>query len=407
MPLPLGRTLVAALVVLVAAVVGASALATTGHHSSPTITKEPFGSTSEGPVDLYTLDNGRGMKVKIMTYGGIIQSVEVPDRRGREANVALGFDNLADYVAKRPYFGCITGRYANRIAKGTFNLDGVTYHLSINNDPNSLHGGTVGFDKHIWATTPFTNGDDIGLKMTFTSPDGDQGYPGTLVSEVTYTITKRNEIRMDYRAHVLGKATVINLTNHNYWNLAGEGSGSIEGHLMYLNAPRYTPVDPTLIPTGALDPVAGTPMDFRKPTAIGDRIRDNFPQLVIGRGYDHNWVLDRRSPTDTSMILAARVTEPKSGRVLSIYTTEPGIQFYSGNFLDGTLVGTSHHMYRQGDGFALETQHYPDSPNHANFPSTVLRPGQQFTSQTIYAFSTTGNDDNQGNDDDQGNGNHD
>jgi aldose 1-epimerase len=332
------------------------------------------------------------MEVKIMTYGGIIQSVEVPDRKGREANVALGFDNLADYVAKSPYFGCITGRYANRIAKGTFTLDGVTYHLPINNDPNSLHGGTVGFDKHIWATTPFRSGDDVGLKMTFTSPDGDQGYPGTLVSQVTYTLTKRNEIRMDYRAHVLGKATVVNLTNHNYWNLAGEGSGSIEGHELFLNAPRYTPVDPTLIPTGAIDPVAGTPMDFRKPTAIGDRIRDNFPQLVIGRGYDHNWVLDRRSPSDNSMILAARVTEPKSGRVLSIYTTEPGIQFYSGNFLDGTLVGTSGHMYRQGDGFALETQHYPDSPNHANFPSTVLRPGQEYRTTTIYQLSTTNHD---------------
>jgi aldose 1-epimerase len=392
MPLPLGRTLVAALVVFAAAVVGASALATNGNHSSPTITKEPFGSTSEGPVDLYTLSNGRGMEVKIMTYGGIIQSVEVPDRKGREANVALGFDNLADYVAKSPYFGCITGRYANRIAKGTFTLDGVTYHLPINNDPNSLHGGTVGFDKHIWATTPFRSGDDVGLKMTFTSPDGDQGYPGTLVSQVTYTLTKRNEIRMDYRAHVLGKATVVNLTNHNYWNLAGEGSGSIEGHELFLNAPRYTPVDPTLIPTGAIDPVAGTPMDFRKPTAIGDRIRDNFPQLVIGRGYDHNWVLDRRSPSDNSMILAARVTEPKSGRVLSIYTTEPGIQFYSGNFLDGTLVGTSGHMYRQGDGFALETQHYPDSPNHANFPSTVLRPGQEYRTTTIYQLSTTNHD---------------
>jgi len=399
MPLPLGRTLVAALVVLVAAAVGASAFATTGHHSSPTITKEPFGSTSEGPVDLYTLDNGRGMKVKIMTYGGIIQSVEVPDRKGREANVALGFNNLADYVAKSPYFGCITGRYANRIALGTFTLDGVTYHLPINNPPNSLHGGTVGFDKHIWATTPFQSGDNVGLKMTFTSPDGDQGYPGTLVSEVTYTITQRNEIRMDYRAHVLGKATVINLTNHNYWNLAGEGSGSIEGHELYLNASRYTPVDPTLIPTGALDPVAGTPMDFRKPTAIGDRIRDGFPQLVIGRGYDHNWVLDRRSPTDTSMILAARVTEPNSGRVLSIYTTEPGIQFYSGNFLDGTLVGTSGHMYRQGDGFALETQHYPDSPNHANFPSTVLRPGQEYRTTTIYQLSTNkGNGNGHGHD---------
>jgi aldose 1-epimerase len=387
---PHGRTFVAAAVVFLAAVVClSSALAMTGKHAEPTITKEPFGSTSEGPVDLYTLTNSRGMEVKIMTYGGIIQSVKVPDRRGRAANVTLGFDNLQDYVERSPYFGCITGRYANRIALGTFTLDGVTYHLPINNPPNSLHGGTVGFDKHIWATTPFQNRDGVGLRMTFTSPDGDQGYPGTLVSEVTYTLTNRNQIRMDYRAHVLGKATIVNLTNHAYWNLAGEGTGSIEGHVLYLNAPRYTPVDPTLIPTGAIDPVAGTPMDFTRPTPIGERIRDGFPQLVIGRGYDHNWVLNRRSFSDTSLLLAARATEPKSGRVLSIYTTEPGIQFYSGNFLDGTLVGTSGHMYRQGDGFALETQHFPDSPNHANFPSTVLRPGQEFKSTTIYQFSTT------------------
>jgi len=394
-------------ILLAAAVSLSAALASPSKHAASTITKVPFGSTSEGPVDLYTLTNSRGTEVKIMTYGGIIQSVKVPDRHGNLANVTLGFNNLDDYVQRSPYFGCITGRYANRIALGTFTLDGVTYHLPINNPPNSLHGGTVGFDKHIWAATQFQNGDNVGLKLTFTSPDGDQGYPGTLVTDVTYTLTNRNQIQIDYAAHVLDKATVVNLTNHAYWNLAGEGSGSIEGHVMYLNAPRYTPVDPTLIPTGAIDPVAGTPMDFTKPTPIGARIRDSFHQLVIGRGYDHNWVLNRPSADDKSLLLAARVTEPTSGRVLSIYTTEPGIQFYSGNFLDGTLVGTSGHMYRQGDGFALETQHYPDSPNHPNFPSTVLRPGQQFSSQTIYEFSTSrGHGNDQGNDDDQGNGNH-
>ncbi len=386
----LRRTALAGLAVLLVAAVGFSAaLASNNTHKpgSPSIKKEPFGSVGGKAVDIYTLTNSNGMEVKILTYGGIIQSVKVPDRRKHFENVTLGFDNLTDYVERSPYFGCITGRYANRIALGKFTLDGVTYQLPINNDPNSLHGGTVGFDKHVWAATVIKNRDGVGLKLTFTSPDGDQGYPGTLKAEVVYLLTDRNQIQMDYRA-TTNKATVVNLTNHAYWNLEGEGSGSIEDHVLKLNASHYTPVDPTLIPTGAIDPVAGTPMDFTRSTAIGDRIRDGFEQLVIGRGYDHNWVLDRRSPTDTSMIRAARVLEPDSGRVLEIFTTEPGIQFYSGNFLDGTLVGTSGRMYRQGDGFALETQHYPDSPNKPNFPSTVLRPGQVYKTSTIYQFST-------------------
>jgi aldose 1-epimerase len=373
-------------VALLVGVIGSMSPTISSAHGAPSITKEPFGSTTEGPVDRFTLTNASGMRVRILTYGGVIQSIEVPDRRGRNANVALGFNNLADYVAKSPYFGCITGRYANRIALGTFTLDGVTYHLPINNDPNSLHGGTVGFDKHIWATTSFQHGQDVGLVMKFTSPDGDQGYPGTLQTTVTYTLTAKNQIRIEYFATVSGKATVINLTNHSYFNLAGEGSGSIENELMFLNASRFTPVDTTLIPTGVLAPVAGTPMDFRHPTAIGARIRDGFDQLVIGRGYDHNYVIDHHNTT--SVELAARVVEPQSGRVLSIFTDQPGIQFYSGNFLDGTLVGTSGHMYRQGDGFALETQHFPDSPNHPDFPSTVLRPGQTYQTTTIYQFST-------------------
>ena len=363
----------------------AASTARADRHAAPTISSEPWGSTAEGQVLRYTLTNGRGMRVRILTYGGIIQSIEVPDRHRHTANVALGFDNLPDYVAKSPYFGCITGRYANRIALGTFTLDGVTYHLPINNPPNSLHGGTVGFDKHIWATTPFRHGDEVGLVMRFTSPNGDQGYPGTLTATVTYTLTRNNGIRMDYRA-TTDAPTIVNLTNHTYWNLAGEGTSDIYDHRLFLNADHYTPVDPTLIPTGAIDPVAGTPLDFTHPTAIGARIRDGFPQLVIGRGYDHNWVLNR--PDSTSMVLAARVVEPRSGRVLTILTDQPGIQFYSGNFLDGTLVGTSHHMYRQGDGFALETQHYPDSPNHPNFPSTVLRPGQVYHTSTIFQLGT-------------------
>src|SRR5262245_38451547 len=405
----LALAVVGCLVVLaVTATAALSAQSRSAAKCSPSITKEPWGSVGGQAVDRYTLTNCNRMEVKVLTYGGIFQSVVVPGKGNRLANVTLGFDNLQDYVDKSPYFGCITGRYANRIANGQFTLDGTTYNLPINNPPNSLHGGTVGFDKLVWAATPFPDSDTVGLVLAFTSPDGDQGYPGTLTTEVTYTLTEKNEIVMDYHA-TTDAPTIVNLTNHAYWNLAGEGTSDIYDHVLELNADRYTPVDPTLIPTGAIDPVAGTPLDFTKPTPIGDRIRDSFPQLVIGRGYDHNWVLNRSNPDDKSLIRAARVSEPTSGRVLWIYTTEPGIQFYSGNFLDGTLVGTSGHMYRQGDGFALETQHYPDSPNHSNFPSTVLRPGQQFSSQTIYEFSTSrGHDDNdQGNDNGQGNDNDD
>jgi aldose 1-epimerase len=365
----------------------ASVTASDASGPRPNITKAPFGTVNGTAVDIYTLTNSNRMEVKILTYGGILQSIRVPDRHHRFANVTLGFDNLADYVAKSPYFGCITGRYANRIALGKFSLNGTTYQLPINNPPNSLHGGDKGFDKRVWDATPITSSSTVGLKLTYTSPDTEQGYPGTLETEVTYTLTKKNEIVMDYHA-TTDAPTIVNLTNHAYWNLAGEGTSDIYDHVLELKADRYTPVDETLIPTGTIDPVAGTPLDFTKPTPIGDRIRNDFSQLVIGRGYDHNWVLGRSDPNDTSLILAARVREPKSGRVLSIYTTEPGIQFYSGNFLDGTIVGTSGNMYRQGDGFALETQHYPDSPNHANFPSTVLLPGEEYETQTIYQFST-------------------
>lgn len=379
-----GRTAVRfGAVLLMVGGVGVVSASTSYAGGSATITKQAWGTTAGGvAVDRYTLTNN-GMRVKILTYGGILQSIEVPDRHGHKANVALGFNNLADYETKSPYFGCIIGRYGNRIAKGTFTLDGVTYHLPINNDPNSLHGGTVGFDKHVWAATPMRTRAGVALKLQFTSPDGDQGYPGELRTTVTYTLTRNHDILMDYVA-TTNKPTVVNLTNHNYWNLSGEGAGTIDNTKLQLNASRYTPVDSTLIPTGAIDPVAGTPMDFRKPTAIGARNRDSFGQLVIGRGYDHNWVLDRRDPSFRRLELAARATDPASGRQLTIYTTEPGIQFYAGNFLDATLVGTSGRMYRQGDGFALETQHYPDSPNHANFPSTVLRPGQTYRTTTIY-----------------------
>jgi aldose 1-epimerase len=368
----------------------ATASASSTRHR-PTITKASFGSLPDGtPVDIYTLTNSRGMEVKILTYGGILQSIKVPDRRGRFANVTLGFDNLTDYVERNPYFGCITGRYANRIANGRFQLNGQTYQLPINNPPNSLHGGDIGFDKHVWAATPLQDRHSVGLELRFTSPDGDQNYPGTLANKVTYTLTNRNEIRMDYKSRLVGNSnlkTIINLTNHAYWNLAGEGSSDIYGHKLKINASHYTPVDATLIPTGEIASLDGSSLDFRRSTAIGARIRDGSePQLVIGRGYDHNWVLDRHG---SGLELAARAVEPKSGRVLEVITDQPGIQFYSGNFLDGTLVGTSGRMYRQGDGFALETQHYPDSPNHPNFPSTVLAPGQLYKTTTIYKFSTS------------------
>jgi aldose 1-epimerase len=351
-----------------------------------TITQEPWGATAGGQaVDRYTLTN-RSARIRIITYGGILQTIEVPDRHGRRSNVTLGFDNLRDYETKNsPYFGALIGRYGNRIALGRFALDGRVHQLPINNPPNSLHGGTVGFDKRVWMATPIRGEDSVALRLQLVSRHLDQGYPGTLTVTVTYTLTRTHGIRMDYRA-ATDRPTVVNLTNHAYFNLAGEGSGTADDHLLRLSASHYTPVDSTLIPTGRIAPVAGTPMDFRRPTPIGARNRESFQQLLFGRGYDHNWVLDRRDPTFTKLELAARVLEPRTRRTLSVYTTEPGVQFYAGNFLDGTLVGTGGRTYRQGDGFCLETQHYPDSPNHANFPSTVLRPGQVYKTSTIYSF---------------------
>ncbi|HEX5017143.1 MAG TPA: aldose epimerase family protein [Actinomycetes bacterium] len=353
------------------------------------MSSEPFGDADGQPVERYTLTNAHGMEVKIMTYGGIIQSIRVPDRDGTMANVALGFATLDEYLAgNSPYFGAIIGRYGNRIARGTFTLGDQTYHLPLNNGENSLHGGIKGFDKQVWAADEVTGGDGVGLKLSRTSPDGEEGYPGSLAVDVTYTLTDNNEIRIDYHA-TTDQTTVVNLTNHTYWNLAGDGVDSTNDQELQLMASTYTPVDATLIPTGEIAPVAGTPLDFTTPHAIGERVRDNFEQLLFGRGYDHNFVLDRTSPDDTSLILAARVVEPGSGRTLEISTTEPGMQFYSGNFLDATVVGAAGKMYRQGDGFALETQHFPDSPNHSNFPSTVLEPGQEYNSTTIFALSVS------------------
>jgi aldose 1-epimerase len=383
---PLGA--IALLVLGTAAAAPAATQAGAGTHHPPRIEKDVFGTTPDGVrIDRYTLTSGRGVRARIITYGGIVQSIETPDRRGRTANIALGFDNLTDYLTKNsPYFGCITGRYANRIANGQFTLDGVSYQLNTNNGPNHLHGGNVGFDKRVWQASEIREPGAVGVRLTYVSPAGEERYPGTLSVAVSYRLTVHNEIRIDYRA-TTDAATIVNLTNHTYFNLAGEGSGDTYDHQLKINASRYTPVNATLIPTGALDPVAGTPMDFRRSTAIGDRIRDNFQQLLFGQGYDHNYVLDRRD--STSLAPAARVSEPRSGRTVTIRTTEPGIQFYSGNFLDGTLVGTGGHVYRQGDGFALETQHYPDSPNQPSFPSTVLRPDGVYQTTTVYQFGTT------------------
>jgi aldose 1-epimerase len=337
------------------------------------------------PIEMFTLTNGRGIEMEVMSYGGIITALKVPDRDGRAADVVLGFDSPQRYLDQPPppYFGALIGRYGNRIAKGKFTLDGRTYTLATNNDPNHLHGGTRGFDKVLWTATPGQTADGPSLTLTRTSPDGEEGYPGNLQVRVTYTLTSRNELIVDYHA-TTDKATPLNLTQHSYFNLAGHDAGDILGHQLLINADRYTPVDPTLIPTGELAPVEGTPFDFRQPTAIGARIDQDHPQLKNGKGYDHNWVLNR---TGTGLSLAARLTDPKSGRTLEIQTTEPGLQFYSGNFLDGTIKGKGGHVYAHRSGLCLETQHYPDSPNKPNFPSTILKPGQNYDSKTVFSFS--------------------
>jgi aldose 1-epimerase len=345
-----------------------------------------FGTTPEGEmVDVYTLKNAAGMEVRAITYGGIIASLRVPDREGKFEDVALGFDNLEGYIKNPPFLGAIIGRYGNRIAKGRFTLDGKTYTLAINNKPNHLHGGNKGFDKVVWKAESFKKDDTVGVVFTHTSPDGDEGYPGALSMRVTYTLTTNNALEVDYEA-TTDKATPVNLTQHTYFNLAGDGSRDVLDHVVTIHAGRYTPVDSSLIPTGELASVEGTPFDFRMPTAIGARIGANDTQIRYGNGYDHNFVIDRSAE---GLVPAARVEEPATGRVLEVSTTEPGMQFYTGNFLDGTLTGKSGHVYKQRMGFCLETQHFPDSPNKPAFPSTVLRPGETYRSKTVFAFSVS------------------
>jgi aldose 1-epimerase len=345
--------------------------------------KELFGALADGTkVHRWSLENG-GTRLKVLSYGGIVQSLELPDRSGRYANVSLGFDTVEEYEASSPYFGALVGRYGNRIAQGRFTLDGEDHRLSVNDGDNSLHGGTEGFDKRVWDVEEVTSGPDVGLVLRRTSADGEMGFPGTLTTKVTYTLTERGDWRIDYEA-TTDRATIVNLTNHVYWNLAGEGAGSVHDHELTIAASRYTPVDAGLIPTGELAEVADTPFDFREPKTVGEGLRRADPQLLHAKGIDHNLVLDKGLTERPEHIATLR--DPSSGRTLKLATTEPGVQFYSGNFLDGTLVGPGGRAYRQGDALCLETQHFPDSPNRPDFPSTVLRPGGTYRSTTVHSF---------------------
>jgi aldose 1-epimerase len=353
---------------------------------APSITQAPFGSIDGQAVELFTLTNARGIQIKLTNYGAIITDLRTPDRSGHLDDIVLGYDSLAGYVRNSPYFGAIVGRYGNRIARGQFGLDGITYHLAINNGPNALHGGLRGFDKRVWTATPFQRQDSIGVVLEYTSPDGEEGYPGTLIARVTYTLTADDKLIVDYHA-TTDKATPVNLTQHTYWNLVGDAKRDILAHRLTLNAGSITPVDSTLIPTGEITPVAGTPFDFRTATPIGARVEDRANlQIRYGNGYDHNFVLNRAGVAPGEPAVAAYVEEPSSGRTLEITTTEPGVQFYSGNFLDGSITGKQGRVYAFRYGLALETQHYPDSPNHPNFPSTILRPGHEYQTRTIYKF---------------------
>jgi aldose 1-epimerase len=379
--LPVALAAVAAVLLTVATLTPAQAGMGEKQKGKSMIQKSAFGTTKDGAaVDLYTLTNSKGAVAKIMTFGATVTELHVPDKSGKVDDVVLGFDNIGQYETQSPYFGCAVGRYANRIAKGTFPLDGQTYNVPVNNGPNALHGGLKGFDKRIWNAQERQSKDGLSLAFTYLSKDGEEGYPGNLQTTVVYTLTNDNVLRIDYTA-TTDKPTVVNLTNHSYFNLAG--SGDVLNHEAQLEADRFTPVDATLIPTGIIASVKGTALDFTTPHRIGENI-GNIPKEV--GGYDHNYVINGGG--NGRIVRAARVYEPTSGRVMEVYTDQPGVQLYTGNFLDGTVTGKGGQTYNKHAAFCLETQHYPDSPNHPNFPTTVLRPGQTFRSSTEYRFST-------------------
>ncbi len=372
--------------ILIAAALGASLAFTPLAQKTPArragVERQTTAALVDGkPIETFTLTNAAGVQVTAISYGGIITSWRVPNRTGELADIVLGYDDPGAYVKNNsPYFGAIVGRYGNRIGGARFVLDGHTYTLAANNGPNHLHGGIRGFDKMLWQGEVARSAKGAAVTFSRTSADGEEGYPGNLKVRVTYTLNDANELAVAYEA-TSDKPTPVNLTQHTYFNLAGQGTGDILGHELRINADRYTPVDGGLIPTGELAPVDKTPFDFRKPTRIGARIRSEHPQMQIGRGYDHNWVLARSAP---GLSLAAEVYEPTSGRTLQVRTTEPGVQFYTGNFLDGTITGKAGRVYRERYGFCLETQHFPDSPNKPRFPSTIIRPGQTYRTQTVF-----------------------
>ena len=366
--------------------IAALSLPVTGAHAADTITQKSAGHAPGGQaVSIYTLTNAHGSQVQITNFGGTVTSIKVPDRRGRLGDVVLGYDSPSRYFTNPggTYFGALIGRYANRIAKGHLVVDGTTYPLAINNPPNTLHGGKVGFNQKVWAATPMHMAHGVGLALRLLSPDGQENFPGNLAVKVVYTFTDDNALKIDYTA-TTDKDTVVNLTNHSYFNLNGAGSGPILDNRVMINADRYTPMDATSIPLGPLRPVAGTPFDFRRPTAIGARINQPNQQLKYGHGYDHNFVLNRPG---SGLSLAARVYAPRTGRVLTVYTTQPGIQLYTGNFLDGTLRGKGGKVYVRRGALCLETQHFPDSPNEPSYPTTTLKPGQVYHQTTVYQFS--------------------